>query len=227
MIIAISQRHKKTERGFVDTLENSYINYYEKFGLMLLPIPNVSDKISAYFSKINISGIILTGGDDISPSLYNGKNLHENYSKERDKTEASLIKIAIAKKLPLLATCRGTQMLNVFFGGKLLQKINDVVGTNHVATRHKVKIIDKKAISLYKKKEFFVNSYHNHGIDKNTISKKLSIFALSDDGIAEGIYHPKYPIAGVLWHPERTGSDTLADKNFIKAFIEGKFFWGL
>ena len=225
MIIAISQRHNKTERGFADILENNYIKYYEKFGLTLIPMPNVSKNINSYFETIKIEGIILTGGDDISPSLYKGMNLKENYSEERDKTESALIKMAIAKKVPLLATCRGTQMLNVFFGGKLLQKVNDVTGVNHVATRHKVKIVDEKALNLFKKKEFFVNSYHNHGIDKNTISKRLRAFAVSEDGLIEGIYHPKYPIAGILWHPERPGSDIAADKSFVKSFVERKFFW--
>ncbi len=225
MITAISMRHRKADHGYVDSLENSYIQYYEKFGLTIIPIPNVSNNVDDYFEKMKISGIILTGGDDVEPSLYKGKNLGENYSRERDRTEAALIRVSINRKIPLLATCRGTQMLNVFFGGKIIQKIDEISGVRHVATRHRVKIIDPKAIKLYRKKEFFVNSFHNHGVDKNSISKKLRSFALSEDGITEGIYHPEYPMAGILWHPERKGSDSLADEKFVKAFIERKFFW--
>ena len=116
MICAISQRNMKTDKGDRDALENSYVKYYEKFGITLITIPNISKNIDAYFNNLKIKGIILTGGDDIHPSLYNGPIMVGNYSKERDRTEIKLLKISVSKRLPVLANCRGAQLMNVFFG---------------------------------------------------------------------------------------------------------------
>jgi len=224
MLTAISQRHVKLEKGNRDALENSYVKYYEKFGLSLVLIPNTSSKTDDYFDKMKIERIILTGGDDVNPKLYGAKGTGI-YSGERDKTEIKLIDMAIKRKIPLLATCRGTQILNVYFKGRLLQNLKENGKENHVGSRHDVRIVDNNVKKFYGKNSFIVNSYHNHGITMETLSKNLRPFAVSDDGIVEGIYHPKYPIAGIIWHPERDGSDKKMDKKLVDAFVEGSLFW--
>ena len=224
MLYAISQRNMKMDNGNRDALENSYVEYYEKFGIMLVPIPNVSKNVDKYF-KLDIKGIILTGGDDIHPSLYKGSAIDGNYSKERDETEIKLLKIATSKKLPVLANCRGAQLMNVFFKGKLVQNIKEKNADNHVAVSHKISIIDDNAHKFFGKNDFVVNSYHNHGIDSVSLSKKLVPFAVSNDGFVEGFYHQKCPMVGILWHPEREGSDKGADKKLIKSFLNRKLFW--
>ena len=226
MIIAISQRNMKMGKGADrDALENDYVSYYEEFGLTLVPIPNVSRNIDVYFKKIPIEGIILTGGNDINPKLYGGKPIDGDCSDDMDNTYKKLIEIALERKLPLFGNCRGAQFINVFFGGKLIQDVKEETGVNHVNVKHKIKITDEKAAGFIGKKEFIANSYHKQGIMKDTLSSELKDFAITDDGVIEGIYHPKYPIAGVLWHPERPGSDKEADKKLIGAFIKRKFFW--
>lgn len=225
MIIAISQRNMKMGKGTNrDALENDYVQYYESFGVILAPIPNVSKGIGKYFDSMPIKGIILTGGNDINPALYGEKPQNEDFSEDMDSTYKKLIEIALERKLPLFGNCRGGQFINVFFGGKLIQNIKEKTGVNHVNAKHKVKITDKNA-GFLGKKEFIVNSHHKQGIMKGTLSSELKEFAITDGGIIEGIYHPKYPIAGVLWHPERPGSDKEADKKLIEAFIKRKFFW--
>lgn len=226
MIIAVSQRNMKMDkRANRDALENTYIDYFEKFGVMLLPIPNVSKNLNKYFDNIPIKAIILSSGNDVNPKLYGKKPQNEDISEDRDNTEKSLIEISIKKKLPLFGICRGTQFINVYFGGSLVQKLKDKTGFNHVAVPHSVKIVDEETVKFFKTKEFVVNSYHNQGITEETLSSKLRAFAISKDGSIEGIYHPKYPIAGVMWHPERQGSDKEADKKLIKAFLNRKLFW--
>lgn len=215
----------KMDKGNRDALENNYVEYYEKFGILLVAVPNVSKHIDDYFKKLNLKGIVLSGGDDIHPGLYNGKQIDGNYSKERDSTEINLLKIAISKKLSVLANCRGAQLMNVFFGGKLVQNLSENKTQKHVAVSHKISIVDKEARKFFAQDSFNVNSYHNHGIDKNSLSKELTPFAVSDDGFIEGFYHKNHPMAGVLWHPERKGSDKGADKKLIKAFLNRKLFW--
>ena len=224
MLYAISQRNMKIDKGNRDALENNYVEYYEKFGIILLPIPNVSKNVDKYF-KLDIKGIILTGGDDIHPSLYRGSAVDGNYSKERDRTEIKLLKIAVSKNLPVLANCRGAQLMNVFFGGKLVQNIKEKNADNHVAVSHNISVIDNNARKFFGKNDFTVNSYHNHGIDSASLSEKLVPFAVSNDGFIEGFYHPRYPMVGILWHPEREGSDKGADKKLIKALLNRELFW--
>jgi len=90
---------------------------------------------------------------------------------------------------------------------------------------HTVRIIDEKTSKFLNKKKIMVNSYHNQGMDNNSLSPELKPFAISEDGIIEGIYHPKYPIAGVLWHPERKSTDEEINKKIIEAFLNEKLFW--
>ncbi|MBN4049049.1 gamma-glutamyl-gamma-aminobutyrate hydrolase family protein [archaeon AH-315-M20] len=208
-----------------DALENDYVEYYENFGIDLLPIPNVSKDLEKYFDEIPIKGIILSGGNDVNPQLYGGKLKNEDFSEQRDNTEKKLIEIALERKLPLLGNCRGAHFINVFFKGSLIQNVKAKTGFDHVGTPHKVKITDEKVTEFFNKKEFEVNSYHNQGIMKDTLSSELKEFAISEDGIVEGFYHPKYQIAGILWHPERPGSDKESDKRLIEAFLNRRMFW--
>ncbi len=230
MWTAISQRHVKSEFGdYRDSLENTYTNYYESLGIKLIPIPNSSKDMLNYFKDLPIERVILTGGQDINPSLYNQRSTYaKDFSNLRDKTEMSLLEIAIEKNLPVFCNCRGMQFMNVFFGGSLIQNIEKQYNgrIKHVATSHEVEVVDKEAYKFLKKRHFIVNSYHNQGISKNNLSKELLPFAVSsEDQIIEGIYHPNYPIAGVQWHPERKRSDKKVDLMLIEAFIKGKLFW--
>ncbi len=228
MLIAISQRNEKNEFGnYKDSLENNYINYYESFGIKLIPIPNSSKDIKKYFEELPIKGIILTGGGDVNPRLYNQEPTYTtNYSELRDNTEKTLLEIALEKNLPVFCNCRGTQFMNVFFGGNLIQSIKNRFNVNHVATKHPIKIVDENISKFFGGKRFIVNSFHDQGFTKENLSKELKDFAVSEkDSIIEGIYHPRYPIAGILWHPERLNSDKEFDKKVVKAFIERKLFW--
>lgn len=226
MFVAISQRYVRMEkRENRDALEITYPKYFETFGVTLIPIPNVPDKVEGYFSKIPVKAIILSSGNDVNPMLYGKNPQNEDFSEDRDNTEKKLIQIAIKRKLPLLGICRGMQFINVYFEGSLARDIKTEIGVNHVGATHAVNVVDKKLSDFLGKAKFKVNSYHNQGITKKTLSSKLRAFAVTEDGSIEGIYHPKYPIAGVMWHPEREGCNKEANKKLVKAFVEGKLFW--
>lgn len=125
MNILISQRHaKNVYDDWIDVLENNYINYFSKFGINLVPVSNATHDFSRIVKYINPVGIILTGGDDVNPELYNGKaNDKLSVSTARDTTEIKLIELAIKNNIPLLGICRGMQLINVFFKGSLIQNI--------------------------------------------------------------------------------------------------------
>lgn len=214
MFAAISQDNMELGiKGDVDILQNNYSNYFKKFGINLIPITNGSD-VDEYFNNIKIKAIILTGGTDI------GKR------KIRDETEKKLMNIAIKKDIPLLGICRGIQFINNYFSGNFInikEEIKNNVG--HIATTHEVSFFGD-AQKFFGKNKTLVNSFHNNGINEKTLSKELKVFAISEkDKIIEGIFHPKYSIAGIEWHPERKSPDEKINEKIIKAFINKELFW--
>lgn len=221
MLIAISQRNDKNQHGdYVDNLENSYVTYFEKLGVKLIVIPNWTKDVDSYFKEFPISGMVLSGGNDIDPGLYGGKSEKGlTVSRKRDKIEKKMLEIAVKKRLPVLGICRGMQFINVFFKGKLTTKVKGEI--EHVAVNHNIIILDKELVKILGK-DIEVNSYHKHKVE---LSSELKAFAQSPDGIIEGIYHPSLPIAGVQWHPERKSPNEEFNNKIIKAFLNKELFW--
>ncbi len=232
-MIAISQRSDVNKHGALfDNLESSYIEYFEMFGAKLVPVPNALNDVKGYLEGFELNGIILSGGNDINPELY-GEELRGNEmeSKIRDETEWKLLEFAVERKIPVLGICRGMQFINVFFGGKLVRSIKEEIIGNvgHVAVMHKIAVIDEKARAmlgneLMSGNEAEVNSYHNQGVVKEKLSKELKAFAQTQDGMIEGIYHPKLPILGVQWHPERKNTDEKINEKIVNSFLEKRGF---
>jgi len=133
MFIAISQDNIDLGvKGYADSLENNYFNYFKEFGINLIPISNGSD-VKEYFDNISIKAIILTGGTDI------GKR------EIRDQTEEKLLKTAIEKNLLVLGICRGIQFINHYFGGSSIKSIKEEIKNNvgHIATVHKINLLEE------------------------------------------------------------------------------------
>lgn len=154
--------------------------------------------------------IVIPGGPDIPPGYY-GQEAHPKTFVDkrgtRDKFEKNLIELAIKKKKPILAICRGFQMVNAVLGGTLHQHIPDLPEMlvhrstiSPTAYAHKVQTFGwlKNEVG----KEIEVNSWHHQGIDK--LASTLSPLAKSSDGLVEAYETKKghSPILGIQWHPE-------------------------
>lgn len=213
ILIAISQRSELNKYGVrIDVLESDYIKYLEKLDIRLLPIPNNTDDLEYYFDNFHISGIILSGGEDISPESYgeSGKGISP-----RDIVEKKMLDLAVARKLPVLGICRGMQFINVYFKGRLVKDIKEELGEHPPAKDHPITTLEG---------EFVVNSYHNQGVSNNTLSPELKAWAICGE-IIEALYHPSLPIAGIQWHPERKSPDQEINKRIIQSFIKRELFW--
>lgn len=227
MLIAITQRRSNEHEGS-DVLEASYNNYYSQMGVTLIPIPNNPQLVQQYFDRLNMTGIILSGGGIIYPPLYNGKiNSSDEYFPERDSTEKALLDYAINKDIPILGICRGMQRINVYFGGSIIQSLtNEFHGAlNHKETRHPIKLIDNSIIKNYQDDIAEVNSHHASGFDKLHLSSQLIPFAQAEDQTIEAFYHPKYAIAGIMWHPEREHVQLKLNTTLITMFLSRKLYW--
>ena len=151
-----------------------------------LPI-NFNSKL---INDLEISGIILTGGNDLSSQSDN------KLSNLRDKNEYLCVEYAIKNSLPVFGVCRGMQFLAEYFGSTL-NKIE-----NHISSRHNIKVLQETKYSSKLVNIENVNSYHNFSIDK--LGDDLEALAIcTDDNTIEAIEHRKYKIFGHMWHPER------------------------
>jgi len=219
--ILITQRIGKDKYGeYYDYLESSYIKYLNQYDVNPIILPNNTKDIIKFYKKNKCTQIILTGGDDISPSLYNkkGKKLNINFY-QRDLNEKILIQHSIEKKIPILGICRGFQIINVCLGGKLTKDINKIT-KSIITKKHKVNFTEE-FIKKVKKKSITVNSYHNQGITSSQLAADLVPLGFSDDGKLVEIYkHEKLPIIGIQWHPERKNFCKDFDKYIFKLFLK-------
>lgn len=199
----ITQRHCKDNYGqYIDSLENNYIKYFNGYNINIIIVPNLNFDISSITKNINISGIILTGGGDVDPILYGSKrNKSLNISSLRDRTEYTLLNYAISEGIPVLGICRGMQLINIFFGGKLLKSKNKI---HPIGVNHDISIVDKNISKKLDLNTYQINSYHEIIIPPNFLSNKLKEFAIDNSGNIEGYKHRKMPIWGIQWHPERS-----------------------
>ncbi len=163
-------------------------------------------------------GFILTGGIDIDPSYYNGspdyENIPESFSPERDQFEEKVYRYAQLHLIPILAICRGIQLVNVLQGGSLIQDLGSTGNQRHYLqantdNQHHLKVsADSLLFNIAGKESGQVNSAHHQSVDPNAIGHNLKVNALADDGkTIEGLEFENKTTTGfmlcVQWHPER------------------------
>ena len=162
------------------------------------------------------AGFVLTGGIDINPDFYNGTPEYPNqpsaYQSERDRFEAVIYKHAKENKAPLLAICRGMQLVHTIEGGKLIQDLGEQNNLHKIDAeqdkQHTVQLMPGSHLSEWAGADSgAVNSAHHQALDPSTVSPCWRISAVDDTGLIEGIEwkeeknHPF--LIGVQWHPER------------------------
>ena len=233
MRILISQRVFFDRHGTpCEYLEESYISFFESFGIDLFPVSNFrKGSLPSYLLSFGpIDGLILSGGNDVDSRLYGKKPLPCTDSfPRRDQTEKEMLNFSMQKKIPLLAICRGMQFLNVSFGGSLIQSIERQLDLLHPpGVDHTLDIVDSAAKEFFLEGRWHVNSYHLQAVTSDSLAPCLKPFALtSDKKIIEGLYHPDLPVAGVQFHPERTKDPVqkLSQKKIVDAFVNRELFW--
>lgn len=155
-----------------------------------------------YHMAKDADAMILPGGADINPKLYNESiNGSINIDDELDRCNYEAIKYFTENKKPILGICRGQQILNVYFGGSLIQDMQNHKKIDADTDQtHKVIATDSDVIKMYGK-EFFVNSAHHQVVD--ILASNFTVTMKSVDGYIEGMRHNNLPIYAVQWHPER------------------------
>ncbi|NMW84400.1 gamma-glutamyl-gamma-aminobutyrate hydrolase family protein [Peptoniphilus sp. AGMB00490] len=180
-------------------------------------------------SIINLcDGILVSGGNDVNPLLYNKDNNSKvgRVLKIRDESDFYLTKSCIEKDLPLLGICRGLQVLNVVQGGTLYRHINTDKFLDHSAANSYKSLVShyiniEKYSLLYEafqKTKIGVNSFHHQGIEK--LGNNLKSIAESRDGLCESIQMDnKKFIVATQFHPEMMFEDDNLYLEIFKLFV--------
>ena len=213
-------------------MSRSYVNALLKAGAAPLLIPHIADKAVLRTLYERLDGLLLPGGGDIDPARY-GESRHKNCnepSAERDDTELALARWAMDGDMPVLAICRGIQVLNVALGGSLFQDIQaQIPGAerhdwypNHPRDRlsHTVAISPNTRLAQIVGTTLLpVNSLHHQSV--KDVAPGLAVTGFSPDEIIEVVEALDHPFAiGVQWHPEELAGGDARARRLFDAFVE-------
>jgi putative glutamine amidotransferase len=200
----------------------SYVQAIERAGGRALVIPPTEEGVEETLDALD--GLLLSGGSDLDPSLY-GADAHaetRHVRPERDRAELALLRGALARDLPVLAVCRGSQVLNVARGGDLVQHLPETVGneahreTAGMFSEHGVKVDPDSRLGGIVGDSVEVKSHHHQGYGE--LGEGLRVVARADDGTIEAVEDPERRFAvGVLWHPEEGEDAALFEAHVAEA----------
>ncbi len=156
-----------------------------------------------------LDGVVMTGGADVDPALY-GEDASADLGEtepERDEWEGALFRAARARHLPVLAICRGLQLVNVLHGGTLVQHVTLRDGRGHPQwevdgrrTTHGLSVVAGTRAASVLGDLGRVNSLHHQTVDR--VGAGLVVSAYADDGVVEGVETADGEVLAVQWHPE-------------------------
>jgi putative glutamine amidotransferase len=214
-----------------DTNFQNYPNWIAGEGVEIVQL-SYTEKNTQDFDSCD--GFVLTGGIDVHPVFYqNARVDYPNttvFNESRDLFEMQVFEFARQLNKPVLAICRGMQLVNIALGGNLIQDLQENGFENHRkgSERDREHKIDVEPGTLLAQiagvQQGFVNSAHHQGLDQ--IADELNVSAFSEDGVVEAIEYKdanKPFLLAVQWHPERMqipASNLAFSQNIRSAFME-------
>lgn len=193
-------------------LNASYLHAIELAGGVPLLIPPQVSLSTLTAVMAMADGLVLTGGGDVNPARY-GEEPHPavtGVSDERDAVENAVLSLALDRGLPILAICRGMQILNVALGGTLIQDLPSQCSGNVVhdpRNAHSVNVAPQSRLAgVMATTVAEVNSRHHQAV--NDLGEGVRAVAWAPDGIVEGVELDGQWVVGVQWHPEDLVEDS-------------------
>jgi putative glutamine amidotransferase len=191
--------------------------------LLLTPTAHVDEVLD------RIDALVLQGGGDVHPDHYGGEVHPETNTldRRRDEFELELLRHARERAMPVLGICRGIQLVNVAYGGTLVQHLPEVTELDHEqldvwdAVAHRVEIAPGSRLArVMGTTELDVNSVHHQAVDR--LGAGLRAVAWADDGVVEAIEHESDRVLAVQWHPEWTASvDWERQRRLFESLVSG------
>ena len=215
----------------LQTLSSYYTDSVIAAGMLPVMFPSSLDPDDAEPLVAAVDGVLISGGDDIDPTTYGEENtVSTRVSKTADDFEVAVFEAARRQQKPLLAICRGLQLLNVALGGTLVQEVTTAGGVHELisddheemnARRHVVRFEPGSTVArIYGADEAKVNTLHHQGIGR--LADGLVVEGRSDDGLIEaGRVQGDWWAVGVQWHPERMDGEHQEIFAEFRRVIEG------
>jgi gamma-glutamyl-gamma-aminobutyrate hydrolase PuuD len=210
-VVGITTYVTSARWGYWDTeaalVPAAYVRAIELAGGRPVLIPPSEEAVDETLAAVD--GLVFSGGSDLDPELYDQEPHDETYGvvPQRDRAELTLLEAALARDMPVLAVCRGSQVLNVARGGDLVQHLPDVVGdekhkhTPGTFADHDVTLEPGTRLAELLGAHAPVKSHHHQGFGR--VGDGLRVAAHAEDGTIEAVEDPSHRFAfGVLWHPE-------------------------
>ena len=185
----------------------SYVSAIVRAGGVPLLVPPGPDGFVETLDALD--GLVFSGGSDLDPELYGADTHPETLGvvRERDDFELGLMRAALERDLPVLAICRGSQVLNVALGGDIEQHVPDRVGSDvhkevpGVFAEHDVDVLPGTRLASIVGDRVPVKSHHHQSYE--AVGSGLHVSARAADGTPEALEDPTRAFTlGVLWHPE-------------------------
>ena len=204
-----------------------YSHAIAQAGGVTLQVPPIAQSIQSASELVSrFDGVIIQGGGDIDPSLYGqAKTSNKIYgiSAEHDSLEIAIVRAAIDQNKPVLAICRGMQILNVALGGTLHQDLGEVLedGEAHWNTYHEIVLTADSRVARAMKTTSpkRSHSFHHQALDK--VANDLVVTGCAEDNTVEAVEHKSaHWIVGVQWHPEDDAKTEPDQQNLFDGFIE-------
>lgn len=229
-VIAIAASESLSNSGdnqWISYTPKNFVTAIQKVGGLPQILP-IGDPDDAQQYLAGCDKLLLAGGQDIDPRLYGEEPSPKlgEIAPARDAFELALIQQALKKQMPILAVCRGMQLVNVAFGGSLYQdlsqypqslKHNQLPTPFHIPT-HEITITqDSRLAKILATKTYQVNSFHHQGIKK--LAPDLRIVATATDGMVEALESDHYPLLAIQWHPEVTFATIASEEKIFAYFV--------
>jgi putative glutamine amidotransferase len=225
-LIAIPGRQGEQAAGFRTTIVGAgerYLDAVTRAGAAPLVVgPGLGhEALPALLERVD--GLLLLGGGDVDPSRYGATLRHPavyDVRPEQDAFELAALLCAVDRGLPVLAICRGAQLLDVAYGGTLHQHLGDEAAAGHRGTVHGVDVVEGSRVAeLVGGLRAEVASSHHQAID--AVGPGLSVTARADDGTIEAVEldDDERWVVGVQWHPEDTAATDPAQQSVFDGFV--------
>ena len=193
----------------IDGTQQEYAQRITEAGgaAVLLPV-QPTGSLASILARVD--GLLFTGGGDVDPHRYGAEPSVESggIDPDRDGAEAFLLEEAARLGIPVLAVCRGIQILNVARGGSLVQHLPSVSPEPHLVIERRTQAVhsvrvdpDSWLCRMAGKDRLETNSLHHQAVDR--LGRELTAVAWADDGTVEAVEDRKRQMVAVQWHPEQ------------------------
>ncbi len=211
------------------SLGRDYVRSVIQAGGLPVLIPVLGDEALTEAYAALIDGLMLPGGEDVCPKFYGQEPAEKlgHTSEARDRTELAMVRHAAALSKPIFGICRGMQVLNVAFGGDMIQDISTAFPAypthfgdmqHRPSPWHKAALEpDSRMARVFGKVEIGVNSFHHQALGR--VAEGFRVTAWSPEGIVEAIEREDAPIWGVQFHPENMAQEDPAFLELFRSFV--------